>query len=678
MSTSVTLPALGESVTEGTVSRWLKQVGDTVEADEPLLEVSTDKVDTEIPSPTSGVLLEIKAQEDETVEVGAVLAVIGEPSEADGGSAPAAESPAEQTADTGAPPQAEESASQTEDAPQTEEAQQPEQTQQPEETQQPQETQQAEESAGQETQPTADEAAPPEEPEQPMETSDAGPEPVAAPSGGGNGSAGGTQVTLPALGESVTEGTVSRWLKQVGDSVQADEPLLEVSTDKVDTEIPSPATGTLLEIRVQDDETVAVGAVLAVIGQAETAAPAAEAPQQAPEAAPEPEEPEPQQEAQPQQEAETQQEPEPQPQAERQPEPQPEPEPRPEPEQEVAEPTGSENGRREQQGPGVAARTTTAAGDSDTTYVTPLVRKLAKEHGVDLAALNGTGVGGRIRKQDVLAAAEAAKQAVAAPAPEEPEEPAAAAPAPAPTAEVSTLRGTTEKMSRLRQTIAKRMVESLQVAAQLTATVEVDMTAISQIRATVKDDFKKREGATLSYLPFIAKAAVEALKVYPKVNATIDTEQRTITYPDAEHLGIAVQTNRGLLVPVIKDAGDLSIAGLAKRIGDLAARTRQNKVTPDELMGGTFTITNYGSAGTLLDTPIINQPQVAILGTGALVKRPVVISDPRLGEVIAIRDMMYLSLSYDHRLVDGAEAAQFLSTLKARLEEGDFGAEFGM
>ena len=222
------------------------------------------------------------------------------------------------------------------------------------------------------------------------------------------------------------------------------------------------------------------------------------------------------------------------------------------------------------------------------------------------------------------------------------------------------------------------MVESLQVAAQLTATVEVDLTAISQIRAKVKDDFKKREGATLSYLPFIAKAAIEALKVYPKVNATIDTEEKTITYPEAEHLGIAVDTEKGLLVPVIKDAGDLSIGGLAKRIADLAARTRQNKVTPDELVGGTFTITNYGSAGTLMDTPIINQPQVAILGTGALVKRPVVISDPRLGQVIAIRDLMYLSMSYDHRLVDGAEAARFLSTLKARLEEGDFGAEFGL
>jgi pyruvate dehydrogenase E2 component (dihydrolipoamide acetyltransferase) len=681
MSTSVTLPALGESVTEGTVSRWLKQVGDTVEADEPLLEVSTDKVDTEIPSPASGVLLEIKAQEDETVEVGAVLAVIGEPSEADGGAAspseaPATEAPTEQAAETppedAAPDQAAESAPEAAAAaPQAEETAPP----------------QAEESVPQEAEARTEEAAPPEGAEEPTERSEASEakaEPAAAPSGGGNGSAGGIEVTLPGLGESVTEGTVSRWLKQVGDSVQADEPLLEVSTDKVDTEIPSPTSGELLEIRVQEDETVGVGAVLAVIGAAGAAAPQAPA-ETAPEAAPQPEaqrQPQPQQETEPEPQAEPEPEPEPQPQAEPEPTAERQPEPQSQPEPKAAAPTAEGDGQPEQRGPagdsGTAARTVS---DSDTTYVTPLVRKLAKEHAVDLGSLNGTGVGGRIRKQDVLAAAEAARQAAATPAPETAEptaaEPAEAASA-APAAEVSSLRGTTEKMSRLRQTIAKRMVESLQVSAQLTATVEVDMTAISQIRVKVKDDFKKREGATLSYLPFIAKAAVEALKVYPKVDATIDTEERTITYPDAEHLGIAVQTDRGLLVPVIKDAGDLSIAGLAKRIADLAARTRQNKVTPDELIGGTFTITNYGSAGTLMDTPIINQPQVAILGTGALVKRPVVISDSRLGEVIAIRDMMYLSLSYDHRLIDGAEAAQFLSTLKSRLEEGDFGAEFGL
>jgi pyruvate dehydrogenase E2 component (dihydrolipoamide acetyltransferase) len=640
MSTSVTLPALGESVTEGTVSRWLKQVGDTVEADEPLLEVSTDKVDTEIPSPASGVLLEIKAQEDETVEVGAVLAVIGEPSEADGQAASAPEAPADEVAEASTQEAAEAPAQEEAEAPAQEEDQPYEAPQeQAEAIQEPERAEAAEEKA---------EPAPP-----------------AATSGE---AAAGTEVTLPELGESVTEGTVSRWLKQVGESVAADEPLLEVSTDKVDTEIPSPTAGTLLEIRVQEDETVGVGAVLAIIGEAGAAAAPASEP-----------EPTPEQERQPQPE---QAQPEPAPEAKQEAEPQPEAAPQPEPK--VPAPTAKEDARPEHHGPAAPATAAPApvVGDSESGYVTPLVRKLAKEHDVDLASLNGTGVGGRIRKQDVLAAAEAAKQAAeaekeAAPAPQAPAEPAAAAPA-APAAEASTLRGTTEKMSRLRQTIAKRMVESLQVSAQLTATVEVDLTAISRIRAKVKDDFKKREGATLSYLPFIAKAAIEALKVYPKVNATIDTEERTITYPDAEHLGIAVDTEKGLLVPVIKDAGDLSISGLAKRIADLAARTRLNKVTPDELTGGTFTITNYGSAGTLMDTPIINQPQVAILGTGALAKRPVVISDPRLGEVIAIRDMMYLSLSYDHRLVDGADAARFLSTLKGRLEEGDFGAEFGI
>ena len=621
MSTSVTLPALGESVTEGTVTRWLKQVGDNVEADEPLLEVSTDKVDTEIPSPTSGVLLEIKAQEDETVEVGAVLALIGEASEAAGDSG-----------DSDAAPDAEaEAATSPEVTPATGEGEGPE--------------------------PSSDADEP-----RAAEAEAAGRGGGAGVSGddAGGGATSGTDVTLPALGESVTEGTVTRWLKRVGDSVQADEALLEVSTDKVDTEIPSPTSGVLLEIRVQEDETVEVGSVLAVVG--EPGAAAAE-----PQAGPEPQAeqaPEPEPEPQPEPEPEPQPEPEPEPEARAQAQPEPEPEP-------AAVATAA--------APAASATTaTSAAAEADAGYVTPLVRKLAREHDVDLGQITGTGVGGRIRKQDVLAAAEAAKAATAAPPPEAP-----AAPAPAPAAasaavEPSSLRGTTEKMSRLRQTIARRMVESLQVAAQLTATVEVDLTAISRIRAQVKNDFKKREGASLSYLPFITKAAVEALKLYPKVNATIDTEAQTITYPDAEHVGIAVDTEKGLLVPVIKDAGDLNIAGIAKKIGDLAARTRSNKVSPDELSGGTFTITNYGSAGTLMDTPIINQPQVAILGTGALVKRPVVVADPQLGEVIAVRDMMYLSMSYDHRLVDGAEAARFLSTVKARLEEGDFGSEFGL
>jgi pyruvate dehydrogenase E2 component (dihydrolipoamide acetyltransferase) len=625
MSTSVTLPALGESVTEGTVTRWLKQVGDNVEADEPLLEVSTDKVDTEIPSPTSGVLLEIKAQEDETVEVGAVLALIGEASEAAGDSGDSDAAPATE-AEAATSPEVTPAAGQGEGPGPSSDADEPRAAE-------------AEAAGG---------------------GGGAGVNGDGAGGGGGGGATSGTDVTLPALGESVTEGTVTRWLKRVGDSVQADEALLEVSTDKVDTEIPSPTSGVLLEIRVQEDETVEVGSVLAVVG--EPGAAAAE-----PQAGPEPQAeqaPEPEPEPQPEPEPEPPPEPEPEPEARAQAQPEPEPEP-------AAVATAA--------APAASATTaTSAAAEADAGYVTPLVRKLAREHDVDLGQITGTGVGGRIRKQDVLAAAEAAKAAASAPPPEAP-----AAPAPAPAAasaavEPSSLRGTTEKMSRLRQTIARRMVESLQVAAQLTATVEVDLTAISRIRAQVKNDFKKREGASLSYLPFITKAAVEALKLYPKVNATIDTEAQTITYPDAEHVGIAVDTEKGLLVPVIKDAGDLNIAGIAKKIGDLAARTRSNKVSPDELSGGTFTITNYGSAGTLMDTPIINQPQVAILGTGALVKRPVVVADPQLGEVIAVRDMMYLSMSYDHRLVDGAEAARFLSTVKARLEEGDFGSEFGL
>ena len=478
-----------------------------------------------------------------------------------------------------------------------------------------------------------------------------------AASGGGSGGGSGTEVKLPALGESVTEGTVSRWLKQVGEAVDVDEPLLEISTDKVDTEIPSPAAGVLLEIRVAEDETVEVGAVLAVVGEEGSGGD---------QSAPEPQ-------------AEPAAEPEPAPQSEEQKtedgdeggqEPIPAPAPQEAPAQEA--PAAKEAP--------AAAAPAADSGEAEPSYVTPLVRKLARENDVDLGSITGTGVGGRIRKQDVLAAAEEAKKAAAeAAAPATPTAPAAAAAPAAPAAKVepSTLRGTTEKMSRLRKTIAKRMVESLQVSAQLTATVEVDLTEISRIRARYKNDFKAREGASLSYLPFITKATVEALKVYPKVNATIDTEAGEVSYPDAEHVGIAVDTEKGLLVPVIKDAGDLNIAGLAKKIADLAARTRSNKVAPDELSGGTFTITNYGSAGTLMDTPIINQPQVAILGTGALVKRPVVIADPKLGEVIAVRDMMYLSMSYDHRLVDGAEAARFLSMVKARLEEGDFASEFG-
>jgi pyruvate dehydrogenase E2 component (dihydrolipoamide acetyltransferase) len=580
MATPVTLPQLGESVTEGTVVRWLKQPGESVAVDEPLLEVSTDKVDTEIPSPAEGVLLEIKVPEDETVEVGAELATIGDASEADSASAPAAEEP----------PAAE---------PEPEPEPQPE--------------------------PAAEESAP-----------------AASTSGGSGGS--GEEVTLPQLGESVTEGTVVRWLKQVGDSVEVDEPLLEVSTDKVDTEIPSPTAGVVLEIKVPEDETVEVGAALAVIG----------APGSAPsDAADEPAAP-----------------------AEK---------PAEKPTKKAADKPADTP--TQQAAPAPAEKPKQAAPtqqDGPSPYVTPLVRKLAAEHGVDLSTVTGTGVGGRIRKQDVLSAAEEAKKAAAAPAPAAAPAAASSAPAAAPkkgpsaSAEPSPLRGTTKKMSRLRQVIAERMVESLQVSAQLTTVVEVDMTPVAKLRARAKADFEAREGVKLSFMPFLAKAALEALKAYPELNATIDAEKKEVTYSDAEHLGIAVDTERGLLVPVIKDAGDLNLGGLSRRIADLAERTRTNKITPDDLTGGTFTLTNTGSRGALFDTPIINQPQTGILGTGAIVKRPVVVSDEYGQDSFAVRQMMYLALTYDHRLVDGADAARFLTAVKQRLEEAAFDGDLGL
>ncbi|SNR34538.1 2-oxoglutarate dehydrogenase, E2 component, dihydrolipoamide succinyltransferase [Blastococcus mobilis] len=613
MPTSVTMPALGESVTEGTVTRWLKQEGEQVQVDEPLLEVSTDKVDTEIPSPAAGVLTKILVAEDETVEVGAELAVIG--GDGAGGGA----------GDTGS----------AEDADTT-----------------PQTPAQQVEDAGPEPQEEA--PAPQQEPA-----------PASADSGssGGGGGGEGTPVTMPALGESVTEGTVTRWLKAVGDEVSADEPLLEVSTDKVDTEIPSPVSGTLLEITVNEDETVDVGAQLAVIGSAAaggSAAPAAPAPQQ---------------EA-PKQEAPAPQQPAPQ-------------EARPASEQPGGD-YGSSGGMPTQSPTSAPAPSSAVApqapaeagqepsGDGGGNYVTPLVRRLAAEKGVDLGTVSGTGVGGRIRKQDVLAAAEkAATPAPAAAAPAAASAGGARTPSPAATPDTS-VRGRTEKMSRLRAVIARRMVESLQVSAQLTTVVEADVTRIANLRQQAKKNFEAREGVKLSFLPFFAKAAVEALKAHPSVNSSIDQEAGTVTYHDTENLGVAVDTDRGLLVPVIHDAGDLSLGGIARKIADLAERTRTNKVTPDELGGGTFTLTNTGSRGALFDTPIINQPQVAILGTGSVVKRPVVVNDPELGEVIAVRSMVYLALTYDHRIVDGADAARFLTTVRERLEAGQFHGELGL
>jgi 2-oxoglutarate dehydrogenase E2 component (dihydrolipoamide succinyltransferase) len=435
-------------------------------------------------------------------------------------------------------------------------------------------------------------------------------------------------ISMPALGESVSEGTVTRWLKNVGDSVAVDEALLEVSTDKVDTEIPSPVAGILLAIDVPIDTTVAVGARLALIGasgSAPVAAPAAPvvAPVVAAVVTPPPVVPV------------------------------------------VAAPVVA--------APVVAAPVAATAPISQPAdaYVTPLVRKLASELGVNLALVKGTGIGGRIRREDVEQAAPAPVLAVSA-------APAAAASVrtSAPAIAVSPLRGTTVTMSRLRKVIAARMVESLQVSAQLTTVIEVDVTKIARLRDKSKASFEAREGVKLSFLPFFAVATCEALKQHPVLNSSVEGDQ--ITYHGAEHLGIAVDTERGLLVPVISNAGDLNMGGIARKISDLAARTRDNKVTPDELGGGTFTLTNTGSRGALFDTPIINQPQVAILGLGAIVKRPMVVRGEDGGETIAIRSMVYLGLSYDHRVVDGADAARFLVTLKERLEGGAFESDLGL
>ncbi|MFI6102560.1 2-oxoglutarate dehydrogenase, E2 component, dihydrolipoamide succinyltransferase [Streptomyces sp. NPDC051310] len=615
MSVSVTLPALGESVTEGTVTRWLKAEGERVEADEPLLEVSTDKVDTEIPAPASGVLSSIKVAEDETVEVGAELAII------DDGSGAPAEAPAPAAAEAPAP------AAEAPAAPA----------------------------------PAAEAPAPAPAAEAPA------PAPAAeAPAGGAEG----TDVVLPALGESVTEGTVTRWLKQVGDSVEADEPLLEVSTDKVDTEIPAPAAGVLLEIVVGEDETAEVGAKLAVIGApgaAPAAAPAPAAPAPAAEApaapAPAPAAPAPA----PAAPAPAPAAPAPAPAA-----PAPAPAaPAPAPAAEAPAPAAPAPAPA---APAPAAAPAAPAQPADEgAYVTPLVRKLAAENGVDLSAVKGTGVGGRIRKQDVLAAAEAAK-AAAAPAPAAP---VAAAPK-APSLEASPLRGQTVKMTRMRKVIGDNMMKALHSQAQLTSVVEVDITKLMKLRNRAKDAFAAREGVKLSPMPFFVKAAAQALKAHPVINARINEDEGTITYFDSENIGIAVDSEKGLMTPVIKNAGDLNIAGISKATAELAGKVRGNKITPDELSGATFTISNTGSRGALFDTVIVPPNQVAILGIGATVKRPVVVDHPDLGETIAVRDMTYLSLSYDHRLVDGADAARYLTAVKAILEAGEFEVDLGL
>ena len=549
MANSVEMPELGESVTEGTITQWLKSVGDTVEVDEPLLEVSTDKVDTEIPSPVAGTIIEIKADEDDTIEVGEVIAIIGDEDEAGSASN-------DSSADKG------------------------------------------------------------EE------------EPKADSSNGGSGDA--ADVEMPELGESVTEGTITQWLKSVGDTVEVDEPLLEVSTDKVDTEIPSPVAGTLVEILADEDDTIEVGEVIARIGDENATASSSEA------------------------------KPEPQEEKKEEPKEDKKPEPKAEEKKESTQDSSLNTSAKVNNGDNVP-------------YVTPLVRKLAEKHGVDLNTVEGTGVGGRIRKQDVLAAA-GEGDAPAKSGTQSDNSPRARWSTKSVDPAKQELIGTTQKVNRIREITAAKMVEALQISAQLTHVQEVDMTAIWDMRKKNKQAFIDKHGANLSFLPFIVKATAEALVSHPNVNASYNPETKEMTYHADVNIAIAVDTPKGLLTPVIHKAQDMPLPQIAQQIAELADKARNNKLKPNDLTGATFTVTNIGSEGAMLDTPILVPPQAGILGTAAIEKRPVVVNENGQ-DAIAIRQMCYLPFTYDHQVVDGADAGRFITTIKDRLQTADFQAD---
>ena len=603
-ATDVAMPELGESVTEGTITTWLKEVGDEVEVDEPLLEVSTDKVDTEIPSPVAGTLIEILADEDDTVEVGDVIARIGDADAAASGNA--SDDDSNDDANDGA----------------------------------------AEDNVADEDEKVEDDNSAEGEGDNPEDA----PKKDAAKSSSKNkkGSGESTKVEMPELGESVTEGTITTWLKAVGDLVEVDEPLLEVSTDKVDTEIPSPVEGTILEILAEEDDTVEVGQAIVIIGDAEAA-------------------------AEDDDETETADEPEATDEPTKQEE---EAEAKPEPKQDEEKPAKAE--KQETESKNASAKVNNGG---NVPYVTPLVRKLADKHGVDLNAIEGTGVGGRIRKQDVLAAAEGgtteAASASSSATEEQTEEPKGAR------ANWSTksvdpakaeLIGTTQRVNRIREITAAKMVESLQTTAQLTHVQEVDVTRVAELRKKVKPAFVEKHGANITYLAFFIKATAEALVSHPNVNASYDADAKEITYHEDVNIGIAVDTPQGLLVPVIKKAQDMNLAEIAKAIADLADRARNKKLRPDDLSGATFTVTNIGSEGALLDTPVLTPPQAGILGTAAIEKRPVIVTEDGI-DSIAIRQMCYLPFTYDHQLIDGADAGRFVTTIKDRIEQGDFEAD---
>ena len=564
MANSVEMPELGESVTEGTITQWLKSVGDTVEVDGPLLEVSTDKVDTEIPSPVAGTIIEIKADEDDTIEVGEVIAIIGDEDEAGSASN-------DSSADKGE-----------------------------------------------------------EEAEEKKE------EPKADSSNGGSGDA--ADVEMPELGESVTEGTITQWLKSVGDTVEVDEPLLEVSTDKVDTEIPSPVAGTLVEILADEDDTIEVGEVIARIGDENATASSSDS------------KPEPQAEEKKEEEKKE--------------EPKAEEDKKPEPK--------AEDKKETQQDSSLNTSAKVNNGDN-VPYVTPLVRKLADKHGVDLNNVEGTGVGGRIRKQDVLAAA-GEGDAPAKSGAQSDNSPRARWSTKSVDPAKQELIGTTQKVNRIREITASKMVEALQISAQLTHVQEVDMTAIWDMRKKNKQAFIDKHGANLSFLPFIVKATAEALVSHPNVNASYNPETKEMTYHSDVNIAIAVDTPKGLLTPVIHKAQDMTLPQIAQQIAELADKARNNKLKPNDLTGATFTVTNIGSEGAMLDTPILVPPQAGILGTAAIEKRPVVVNENGQ-DAIAIRQMCYLPFTYDHQVVDGADAGRFITTIKDRLQTADFQAD---
>ena len=544
MPTDVVMPQLGESIAEGTIVRWLKKVGDTIQRDEPLLEISTDKVDAEIPSTAAGTILEIKANEGDTVLVNAVIAVIGE--------------------------------------------------------------------AGEVSAPTAAAAAPPV-------VAPPAPTPVAPPAAA-SGSA--TSVVMPQLGESIAEGTIVRWLKKVGDTVQRDEPLFEISTDKVDAEIPSPAAGTLLAIVAQEGETVAVNAVVATIGEAGAVTSSAPTPApSAPTVIPAP----------------------------------------------VTPPMTA------------AAATAGSVEELRRIKSSPVVRNIAKEHGINIAAVAGTGISGRVTKNDILgyiqnptaapAVAPVASPPVVAPPPIA--APIAAPAAPARPAMVFTPgeRVKIEPMTKMRKSIADHMILSKKTSAHVTTFFEVDFTNIARLRDRVKKTFEAQNGTKLTFMPFIIKAAVDAIKALPVINSSVDGDN--IVYKQDINIGIAVALDWGLIVPVIKQADSMNLLGLARATNDLAGRARGKQLKPDEVSGGTFSITNFGLYGGLTATPVINQPQVAILGVGGIHKRAWVMDTPE-GEVIAIRHIGVLSLSFDHRIIDGAIGDQFLALMRTTLETTDF------